>query len=308
MNQLEEYILQNLSRGYDARMISQTLLSSGYTQDQINQAFQTVYQMQNQGFADQSGGGTQKKPVSLLLVVIVIVAILFVATLASLILFSSSNGDQPPRGDDRPIIDPRPSEPTTSPSQPNQRQPDPGNDSNSQPSQPTPPEQPSTPTTPPSQPADTTNLRTSSEILAAVQDIVQFDPDEAAKLCVRINIARTRSQCVTDVAIEAEDHRYCDVITHVPDRDDCYLQFVIQGKATDQTCANIVDASKQARCEQVYTAYRRISEFRLPETPQPPENDSTSPSYDSQEFSFSNDSQAQDEQPVNQTRTSEGTE
>ncbi len=262
---LIEYISQNLNSGYDQNSIVQALLSSGYSQKQINAAFDYLYAQSHYGSQPRSqyirGGYTAKSFfTSPLFIIVAIIGISIIGILLFL-LFSLNQSSEEFE------ISPSPNQqiPTTPPSQTprddveiDDVSPLPENESAQQNNEtdsvsPTTPTQTNRPTqTQTSTGLESTNP-TRAEIDRTVNQIAGSQPERAIGLCEQISTSSGRSSCYTRVAVASKIATYCEKIDDIYPKDQCYMQFAIEEIGSIQTiCPNIHDKFMQRSCTLLY--------------------------------------------------------
>ena len=267
--QLINYISQNLQMGYDQQAITQALLSSGYSQKQVNAAFDYLYAQshytQGQSQYTQSSHTSRSFFTSPIGLAFSVLGFILFGMLA--VVFFSSNEPQDSFVITNPVPQPsQPSQQLERPQTQNESDDEPAptqqpqvNDSQQQPVQPSPsqPRESQNQQSRPQQPQTTTNLQSSNptraEIDAAVNQIAQNRPDDAISLCSQITTRSGRSSCYTRVSIASQQPRYCEEVEDLFSRDNCYMQFAIEEIGTlELVCPNISDRFTQRSCTLLY--------------------------------------------------------
>jgi hypothetical protein len=262
--QLIDYISKNLNLGYDQQSITQTLLSSGYSQQQVNAAFDYLYAQSHYGAQQRAsyspGGHFGSKPIALY--VMIGVGILL-AVVSGVLLFADSSSSpstgfevQSPRDQPQTSLQDTPTTPvvTDDPVVENERNTQTSNTpttpTDTQPSQTDSTQTTTTTITTPTQQATLSGGElTRLEIDQEVDKIAATKPQEALQLCAQILAQGGRSNCIIKVALESEQPSVCEELNDDFVRDTCYMNFAIEEIGSIQSvCANVQDQFKQRNC------------------------------------------------------------
>ena len=269
--QLIDYVSKNLNLGYDQQSITQTLLSSGYSQQQVNAAFDYLYAQSHYGAQQQSnytpGGHTGNKQIALFAMIGVGI---FLAVVSGILLFSGSGSSSTdfvvnPGQDttqtalqETPTTQNPPTDTTTNPTNTGQPTTIP-TDTSTTSSGTT-----STGSTASSGTSSTTGTSislsdgdlTRLEIDQQVREIAATQPEKALELCSQILARGGRSNCITRVALESKQPSVCESHTDVYVKDTCYMNFAIEEIGSIQTvCANVQDQFNQRSCVLLYNNF-----------------------------------------------------
>ncbi len=272
---LIEYISQNLQMGYDQTSISQALLSSGYSQEQINAAFDYLYAQSQYGSQPKSqytkGSGSHNIFASPVTIISGVLGVIIIGIFAVL-LFSSNQHE------DSFIIPPQQEIPVTTPIQLEEESQNDSRDDDIEQtdvvpipveeeveSQPTtqPPQQEEEQITsrPPTQSTGFTAVNpTRAEIDRNVDELAPTNPSAAINLCSEITTRSGRSSCYTRVALTAQDPQFCQEVEDLYPRDQCYMRFAVEEIGSIQTvCPNIHDRFTQRSCTLLYQNFAQGS-------------------------------------------------
>jgi hypothetical protein len=104
----------------------------------------------------------------------------------------------------------------------------------------------------PSEPVENTSEETTADAeatLERVQDIAATQSSQAEELCVDIEAAETRDDCLSIIVRETRRAEFCDSMVRDRTRDECYLEFIAEGKT--YLCDRVVLDSSQDHCERM---------------------------------------------------------
>jgi len=245
--QLINYIVQYTNLGYSPQSIKQSLLQSGYTPVQIDEAF-SVVSKSHYGSVRQQGPNVTTP--NLAIIGMLVIGVLLLA-LGGGLLFQSLN----PTSISEPRSDvPISLEPVRTPTQPQQPQ--------TQPSQTPrttsqPPTSPQTPTSAQTQPVSTASFDSSAQ-LSRLQIDQQVDalkatrPQDAIALCKKIDRVAGEYGCYAKVALASKSPSYCELILDAESKDGCYVSLAIQTIGDSSLCAKISNEYKQRSCVELY--------------------------------------------------------
>ncbi len=118
----------------------------------------------------------------------------------------------------------------------------------SKPTTPTIPTTENTPTTP-NVPTTSSTGKTLGEVLTEVKILSQTNPDAAASECLKLASTEQKDICYSTIADSSRSYEYCDRISKIEYKDNCYLAFAI--KENLDICNKISDNSSKALCEQL---------------------------------------------------------
>jgi len=266
-NDIIQYIQQNLSLGYNNQSIKLALQQSGYTEQQINSAFDYISAQNHYG--KQSGSQFAKPSApskDLLLLVSGGLVVVVVLAIALTMLFStdSSNSYDSSSSQVRlEIEEPAPVkeypiENATALVELN----DVSDEEKKQivTSDPVVQEQQR-----PSVTLSTTDtVLTRTQIDAQVDELKTTQPQKAAQLCQEIITRPGQSACYTKIAVATKDQTYCDLISDSQARDTCYMQFPINllGGSIQTICTQIQNQYRQDSCVELYNVQDQLEQVK----------------------------------------------
>lgn len=267
---LVDYIRQYTSQGYDQNAISQTLLQSGYSPDQINQAFSDAFSQQT-SLSDQTTSSRPIHPPWLYLIgaLIVISILVFFVSLAT----NSEPTTKNPLKVDNEFVPAKNNASTTTSGQfqsndntessKNNPQVNTNNDANTLLNPAINQRQPSGSTSS----VTTTSTFTSYQVADMLHSLLPDQPEKALRLCDQIGTTAGRYNCYSRIALNTTDETYCRKIDTISSRELCYLQFAAQGIKTMKICDEITNVIRRESCVKTYLIHEQRAEF-LESTPQ----------------------------------------
>jgi hypothetical protein len=278
---LSEYVVRYLQLGYDLQSIRQSLLSSGYSIEQINAAIDYAYAQNSYGDATQNGQFTQgnygnaqrttsKVKISLNRMQIGVLVLVFLVLIGFAIAFFNLSSDpisQTPvyntitnpsadtsltgAGESSSSISTSSSSPSSLSEKYDSLLRGDGTTSSTG--------SISNNNNPNSvqvlqEVFDDENQRrlTRLEIDERVEKLSATKPDDASILCQQIQTSAGRFTCLSKVAIISLNPKYCAMIDDFAAKDSCYMNFPIKELGTVAICEFIQNQVKKNSCIELY--------------------------------------------------------
>ena len=98
-------------------------------------------------------------------------------------------------------------------------------------------------------PTVTSSGKTFGDVLTEVKQIAQSEPESAASNCLKLASTEQKDICFSTLADASKSHAYCDRISKIDYKDNCFLAFAI--KENIDVCNKITENASKALCEQL---------------------------------------------------------
>lgn len=93
------------------------------------------------------------------------------------------------------------------------------------------------------------NVRTFGEAMLLIKQQSLSNPQAAFNTCLKFNNINQKDICISDIAYTSNKVNFCEQISDIVKRDNCYLSFVLSGNT--QICNKISNTELKQYCEQM---------------------------------------------------------